>query len=224
MAHTKRDEEDLTDRFCVPLSSLTTPIEVGEIGYTRAGSSVFFAWPPFGPLLFENESSDARDHCANERSEPQSPLFPSRLESLVPVKSLTNMLRCRALFAAWPGASTKTAFLSYLKLSVYMAIASIVITMSFHIKRAPTELELKMAKPIGAVFWLLSVMTLLLGVGNYMRTVNQYSQKAAIVQSGWKTQLSLGVLATCLVATCMILRWIAINDRVRALGMVFGWV
>jgi hypothetical protein len=49
-----------------------------------------------------------------------------------------------------------------------MAIASIVITMSFHIKRAPTELELKMAKPIGAVFWLLSVMTLLLGVGNYM--------------------------------------------------------
>jgi hypothetical protein len=33
MAHTKRDEEDLTDRFCVPLSSLTTPIEVGEIGF-----------------------------------------------------------------------------------------------------------------------------------------------------------------------------------------------
>ncbi|CAI6089944.1 unnamed protein product [Clonostachys chloroleuca] len=183
MAHTKRDEEDLTDRFCVPLSSLTTPIEVGEIGYTRAGSSVFFAWPPFGPLLFENESSDARDHCANERT-----------------------------------------FLSYLKLSVYMAIASIIITISFHIKRAPTELELKMAKPIGAVFWLLSVMTLLLGVGNYMRTVNQYSQKAAIVQSGWKTQLSLGILATCLVATCMILRWIAINERASALGMVFGWV
>lgn len=34
----------------------------------RAGTSAFFAWPLLGPLLFENETSDARDHCANERS------------------------------------------------------------------------------------------------------------------------------------------------------------
>ena len=27
----------------------------------------FWSWP-MGPLLFQNESSDARDHCANERS------------------------------------------------------------------------------------------------------------------------------------------------------------
>lgn len=27
----------------------------------------FWSWP-MGPLLFKNESSDARDHCANERS------------------------------------------------------------------------------------------------------------------------------------------------------------
>lgn len=43
---------------------------------TNAGSSAFFLWPLFGPLLFENESSDARDHCANERSMFQnSPLL-----------------------------------------------------------------------------------------------------------------------------------------------------
>lgn len=31
-------------------------------------SSSFFSWPFFGPLVLENRSSDARDHCANERS------------------------------------------------------------------------------------------------------------------------------------------------------------
>jgi hypothetical protein len=31
-------------------------------------NDAFFHWPIFGPLLFANESSDARDHCANERS------------------------------------------------------------------------------------------------------------------------------------------------------------
>jgi hypothetical protein len=91
MASTQIDDEDLHPRYCVPVQSLTAPIEVGAIGYvlstrdsgaprvhplttcprrrsTRAGTSAFFAWPPFGPLLFDNESSDARDHCANERS------------------------------------------------------------------------------------------------------------------------------------------------------------
>lgn len=33
-----------------------------------AESSAFFQWPLPSPLLFVNESSDARDHCANERS------------------------------------------------------------------------------------------------------------------------------------------------------------
>lgn len=35
-----------------------------------SGWWTFFQWPFFGPLLVENESSDARDHCANERSMP----------------------------------------------------------------------------------------------------------------------------------------------------------
>lgn len=36
-------------------------------------------------------------------------------------------------------------------------------------------------------------------------TVNQYSQRMAIVQSGWKTQVSLGILAASIVGTCMFL-------------------
>ncbi|EGR51681.1 uncharacterized protein TRIREDRAFT_33502, partial [Trichoderma reesei QM6a] len=108
----------------------------------------FFQWPLPAPLLFINESSDARDHCANERT-----------------------------------------FLSYLRLSIYMAIVSVAITVSFHIYRTPSELERQVAKPLGAVFWVLSVVTLAVGAGNYIRTVNLYGRRAAIVQSGWKTQI-----------------------------------
>ncbi|KAL6862674.1 hypothetical protein ACO1O0_002911 [Amphichorda felina] len=61
--------------------------------------------------------------------------------------------------------------------------------MSFHVKHRPTDFELRMARPLGGIFWALSVMMLLLGLGNYIRTVNQYSRKVAIVQTGLKTQL-----------------------------------
>lgn len=151
-------------------------------------SASFFAWPFLGPLLFENQTSDARDHCANERT-----------------------------------------FLSYLRLSVYMAVVAVAIVLSFHLKSRPSPAELRMAKPLGLVFWCLSVACLLVGLGNYIRefsclsllcpsrpfissafesrgdqrvkmngtdmlgclveTVNKYSRKAAIVQSGIKTQL-----------------------------------
>ncbi|KAI9171110.1 hypothetical protein HJFPF1_00590 [Paramyrothecium foliicola] len=158
------DDEDLTTRCCVPLSALTAPVEVGGIESVREDSSVFFEWPILGPLLFENESSDARDHCANERT-----------------------------------------FLAYVKLSLYMAVMSVAITLSFHLRHRATELEQQIAKPLGAVFWALSVLTLCMGVGNYIKTVNKYSRRTAIVQTGWKTQLILGATATCIVGTCIIL-------------------
>ena len=60
------------------------------------------------------------------------------------------------------------AFLSYLRLSVYMAIVSVAITLSFHLKNEATPLELRMAKPLGTIFWALSVMTLCAGMANYI--------------------------------------------------------
>lgn len=107
------------------------------------------------------------------------------------------------------------AFLSYLRLSVYMAVVSVAIVLSFHLKHQPTDVELRMAKPLGAVFWVLSVASLMLGLGNYIsepwyrplswqrigsdraETVNKYSRRAAIVQTGWRTQtvrLAVGLL------------------------------
>ena len=69
-----------------------------------------------------------------------------------------------------------------------MAIVSIAIVVSFHLKSQPTALELRMAKPLGIIFWLLSLSCLVLGFGNYIQTVQKYSRRMAIVQTGWKTQ------------------------------------
>ena len=69
-----------------------------------------------------------------------------------------------------------------------MTVVSIAIVLSFHLKSEPTPLERRMAKPLGIIFWLLSLVCLAVGFGNYVKTVNMYSRRAAIVQTGWKTQ------------------------------------
>ncbi|KAG5934679.1 hypothetical protein E4U59_006062, partial [Claviceps monticola] len=103
------DDEALAPKpCCVPKLAPTPRGQVAQKGAT----SSFFTAPLLGPLLFENETSDARDHCANERT-----------------------------------------FLSHLRLSVFMAILSVAITLSFHLRHQPTDLERRMAKPMGAVFW-----------------------------------------------------------------------
>ncbi|XWW95468.1 hypothetical protein V2A60_003427 [Cordyceps javanica] len=165
MSETRQvDNEAQTTRFCAPITSLYQPVQVGQIGHGHAGTSTFFRWPILGALLFDNESSDARDHCANERT-----------------------------------------FLSYLRLSVLMAIVSMAMTLSFHLKQQPTSLERQIAKPLGATFWALAVLILAVGVSNYIRTVNLYSKRAAIVQSGWRTQTILGFLSACIFGTCVVL-------------------
>lgn len=108
----------------------------------------FLSRPLFTPLLFPNESSDARDHCANERT-----------------------------------------FLSWLRLSTYMAVVSAAIVMSFHLKSQPTSIEKKIAFPFGLLFCALSLACLANGFANYVKTVTKYGRRQALVQSGWKTQV-----------------------------------
>ncbi|EJT77768.1 hypothetical protein GGTG_02873 [Gaeumannomyces tritici R3-111a-1] len=175
------DEEDQTAAAvtcCAParaaLQDLTRPIDVGDFGVrrrTRGGGggggdegAAFGAWPFLGPLLFENQTSDCRDHCANERT-----------------------------------------FLSYLRLAMFMALVSSAIVMSFHLKNEPSAIELRMAKPLGLVFWALSVACLALGLANYIRTVNKYGRRAALVQTGWKTQGILTAIVFVIVGTCVTL-------------------
>ncbi|KAI1658020.1 hypothetical protein F4813DRAFT_389283 [Daldinia decipiens] len=157
-------EDPRPSRSCccggLSLAELSRPVEVNDSSI----SNVFWSWPILGPLLVENESSDTRDHCANERT-----------------------------------------FLSYLRLSVYMAIVAIAIVLSFHLKSQPSDLELRMAQPLGIVFWLLSLACLILGLGNYIKTLDKYSRKVAIVQTGWRTQSIMTLIALSIVGTCVIL-------------------
>lgn len=49
-----------------------------------------------------------------------------------------------------------------------MAIVSNAIILSFHLKTKPNELERKIARPLGIIFWALSLCCLGVGVGNYI--------------------------------------------------------
>ncbi|KAL8348412.1 hypothetical protein RB598_001621 [Gaeumannomyces tritici] len=208
------DEENQTAAAvtcCAParaaLQDLTRPIDVGDFGVrrrTRGGGggggdegAAFGAWPFLGPLLFENQTSDCRDHCANERSAPSSP-FPFFLspEAGYGVAFLTRR---------YVSVTQNTAFLSYLRLAMFMALVSSAIVMSFHLKNEPSAIELRMAKPLGLVFWALSVACLALGLANYIRTVNKYGRRAALVQTGWKTQGILTAIVFVIVGTCVTL-------------------
>ena len=122
---------------------------------------MFLLRPLYAPLLFSNVTSDARDHCANERT-----------------------------------------FLSWLRLSVYMAVVAVAIYINFHLKSQPTALEQNLSHPLGIIFWILSMACLASGMANYMRTVTKYARRRALVQSGMKTQLVFGVVATAIVAAC----------------------
>lgn len=89
-----------------------------------------------------------------------------------------------------------------------MAVVAIAILISFHLKHQPTELERyctftntehqakkliaisrKIALPFGLLFWFLALACLVSGLTNYIKTVNRYSRRQALVQSGPWTQV-----------------------------------
>ena len=53
-----------------------------------------------------------------------------------------------------------------------MSIVAVAIVLSFHLRKAASDVELRMAKPLGAVFWALSVSCLGVGVANYTSCVS----------------------------------------------------
>ena len=118
------------------------------------------------------------------------------LTTMTPMPVITARMRevSRLRPPSWVIASTETnlslvAFLSWLRLSIYMAIVSVAIMISFHLKNQPTDIERKVSVPFGVVFWLLSLACLTSGLSNYIKTVSKYSQRQALVQTGWKTQV-----------------------------------
>lgn len=101
-----------------------------------------------------------------------------------------------------PSLPDERTFLSYLRLSTYLAIVGLALILSFHLKHAPSALELRIALPLGILFWILSLTLLGAGVSNYVVTVTRYGQRRALVQTGWKTQVVLGVVGGVIVGCC----------------------
>lgn len=162
------DQMHESDRSCVehpyhPFYNLLSfrPVVIKQ--HNEYDRVVFTERPYLGPLLFDNNASDARDHAANERT-----------------------------------------FLSWLRLSIYMAIVSTAIVLSFHLRQEPSHVEKSYALPFGIIFWFLSLACLVSGLANYIKTVASYSRRAALVQSGWKTQALSTVVATAIIAACVL--------------------
>lgn len=118
----------------------------------------------------------------------------------------------------------QTAFLSWLRLAVYMAIVSIAILISFHLHNQPSKLERRIALPFGLLFWCLAVACLVSGLNNYIKTVNRYSRRQALVQSGWGTQVVFTVVACAIVAACVLFLSINVEGgkRGREKAVLFG--
>ncbi|KAL9625179.1 MAG: hypothetical protein Q9160_000581 [Pyrenula sp. 1 TL-2023] len=98
--------------------------------------------------------------------------------------------------------ANERTFLSWLRLATYLAIVAVAILISFHLQSRPSALERRLAFPLGLIFWLLAIGCLVCGVGNYIRTVEKYARKSALVQSGLKTQVVFTVVAAAIVASC----------------------
>jgi uncharacterized membrane protein YidH (DUF202 family) len=136
---------------------------------------LFLSTPWNAPLLIPNQSSDVRDHLANERT-----------------------------------------FLSWLRLSIYLAVVSIAILINFHLKHRPSKLEEKVSLPLGMVFWFLALASLVSGFANYVRTVAKYARRDALVQSGIKTQVIFGIVSGAIIVACVLFLGI---EAARGVGM-----
>jgi uncharacterized membrane protein YidH (DUF202 family) len=107
--------------------------------------------------------------------------------------------------------ANERTFLSWLRLSIYLAVVSSAIVISFHLRSQPSETERHIALPLGLVLWIMSLACLISGFSIYLRTVTKYSRKAALVQSGWKTQIFFTVIATVIIGCCVL--FLSTNPR-----------
>lgn len=70
-----------------------------------------------------------------------------------------------------------------------MATVSVAVVSSFHLKHEPSDVERRIALPVGIIFWLLALSCLIAGTTNYAATVTRFSRNRALVQHGWMSHL-----------------------------------
>lgn len=100
--------------------------------------------------------------------------------------------------------ANERTFLSYLRLSVSMAILSMALVISFSFETPRFHVKPRLSQSLGLTFWCLGVICLCLGLGTYLKTVTKFSHSAVIVQSGWKTQFTLAAVAALICCVCIL--------------------
>jgi hypothetical protein len=68
---------------------------------------------------------------------------------------------------------------------MYMSIVAVAIVLSFHLRKTASDIELRMAKPLGAIFWVLSVSCLGVGIANYTSTCSPPFFATPLLLKGW---------------------------------------
>ncbi|KAL1987465.1 hypothetical protein VTN96DRAFT_3847 [Rasamsonia emersonii] len=151
-------------------------------------------WRRFNPLV---NPVNSRPVIVEDYPPDAGPLFLARplLGALVLENSASD---------ARDHLANERTFLSWLRLAIYLAIVSSAIVISFHLRTAPTETERRIALPLGIVLWCMSLACLVSGFSIYVKTVTMYSRKAALVQSGWKTQVVYTIIAIVIIGSCIL--------------------
>lgn len=100
--------------------------------------------------------------------------------------------------------ANERTFLSLLRLSVYLAIVSLAILTSYHLKHYPSKFERQISLPLGIIFFCLSLTSLVAGWMTYVKTIVRYARKAALVQRGPVDGLLLIFVGVAIIAACIL--------------------
>ena len=61
-----------------------------------------------------------------------------------------------------------------------MCVVSVAVILSFQLKTQPSAIERRIAMPLGIVFWLLSLVSLVTGLSTYLKTCARPSRPSAL--------------------------------------------
>lgn len=148
---------------------------------------MFWSWPLLGPLLVENESSDTRDHCANERSELHLVRNDTLIDHTNEMKSILVLpsalrlhgYRCHSYCAFFspevPALAPRAAYGSAARHHLLAVVPCL-----FDPRVRQLHQYVSLYRFPGRVMYPILMTS--------VETLDKYSKKVAIVQTGWRTQ------------------------------------
>ncbi|RPA75453.1 hypothetical protein BJ508DRAFT_230110 [Ascobolus immersus RN42] len=120
----------------------------------------------------------------------------------------SSLLFTNAGSTARDGCATERNFLSWLRLAIFLDVLGVAVMLSFHFKQEPTEVERRMAFPLGMIFWVLSFLSILAAAAQYFTNVMGYARQKASLGRGRLVKairVVLSLVVVCVFGTCITL-------------------